>query len=127
VVMSTVRGKENVIVSKSYAFALEIVKLYKHITVEKKEYVLSKQIVRAGTAIGANINEAVAAQSKKDFVHKLGIASKEARETLYWLRLLKDSDYISNSYFEKLASDCNEIIKILDSIILTTKEKYLKL
>ena len=122
--MSFMERKESVVASKAYSFALKIVKLYKHLSSEKKEFVLSKQILRSGTAIGANTNEAISAQSKRDFVYKLGIAAKEARETLYWLRLLKDSDYISEDYFEKLATDCNEIIKILNSIILTTKAKY---
>ena len=116
-------GKENIIIQKSYSFALEIVKLYKML-VEKKEFVLSKQILRSGTSIGANIHEAVASESKKDFVHKLGIALKEARETGYWLNLLKDSDYLSGNEFEKLNNSCEELIRILNSIILTTKERY---
>ena len=116
-------GKDNIIVQKSYAFALEIIKLYK-LLVEKKEFVLSKQILRSGTSIGANVHEAVASESKKDFVHKLGIAVKEARETSYWLNLLKDSDYITSNEFSKLNNSCDEIIKILNSIILTTKERY---
>jgi len=116
-------GKDNIIVQKSYAFALEIIKLYK-LLVDKKEFVLSKQILRSGTSIGANIHEAVASESKKDFVHKLGIAVKEARETSYWLNLLKDSNYITNDEFNKLNNFCDEIVRILNSIILTTKERY---
>lgn len=116
-------GKENIIVQKSYAFALAIIQLYKYL-IEKKEYVLSKQILRSGTSIGANVHEAVSGQSKKDFIHKLGISLKEARETSYWLNLLKDSEYITVDSFEKLNASCNEIIKILNSIIITTKEKY---
>jgi four helix bundle protein len=116
-------GKDNIIVQKSYAFALEIIKLYK-LLVDKKEFVLSKQILRSGTSIGANIHEAVASESKKDFVHKLGIAVKEARETSYWLNLLKDSNYITNDEFNKLNNSCDEIVRILNSIILTTKERY---
>jgi four helix bundle protein len=116
-------GKDNIIVQKSYAFALEIIKLYK-ILVDKKEFVLSKQILRSGTSIGANIHEAVASESKKDFVHKLGIAVKEARETSYWLNLLRDSKYITNDEFDKLNNSCDEIVRILNSIILTTKERY---
>src|SRR5215208_2375340 len=104
--------KENIVVQKSYAFALEIIKLYKQL-IEKKEFVLSKQMLRSGTSIGANIHEAIASQSKRDFVHKLAIAVKEARETSYWLNLLKDSDYISKDEFNKLNSLCDEIIKIL--------------
>jgi four helix bundle protein len=116
-------GKENIIVQKSYAFALEIIRLYK-LLVERKEFVLSKQILKSGTSIGANINEAVASESKKDFIHKLGIAVKEARETSYWLNLLKDGQFISIGEFEKLDKSCTELIKILNSIILTTKERY---
>jgi four helix bundle protein len=116
-------GKENIIVQKSYAFALNIIQLYK-LLVEKKEYVLSKQVLRSGTSIGANIHEAVAGQSKKDFIHKLGIAVKEARETSYWSNLLKDSEYISKDEFSRLNNSCDELIKILNSIIITTKERY---
>lgn len=115
--------KENIIVKKSYEIALEIVKLYKFLA-EQKEYVLSKQVLRSGTSIGANVHEAVAAESKKDFIHKLGIAVKESRETLYWLNLLLDSNYINKEQFLFLINSCNEIIKILNSIILTTKQRY---
>jgi len=116
-------GKENVIVEKSYAFALTIVQLYKQL-VEKKEYVLSKQILRSGTSIGANINEAISGESKRDFIHKLGIVVKEARESNYWLKLLKDSEYITIDDFNSLNNSCDELIKILNSIILTTKQRY---
>ena len=105
-------------------FALEIIKIYKYLINEKKEFVLSKQLLRSGTSIGANINEAVSGQSKRDFVHKLSIALKEARETLYWLKLLADSGYIELKNFGTLSGSCKEIIRILSSIILTTKEKY---
>ena len=115
--------KENIIVSKSYSFALDIIGLYKFL-IEKKEFVMSKQILRSGTSIGANIHEAVASESKKDFVHRLAIALKETRETSYWLRLLKDSNYITTEQFTKLDNECNEITRILNSIILTTKERY---
>ena len=117
-------GKENIIVTKSYSFALEIVQLYKMLIAEKKEYVLSKQLLRSGTSVGVNIHEAVASESKKDFIHKLGIALKEVRETAYWLNLLKDSDYITTDEFNKLNISSSEIIKILNSIILTTKQRY---
>ena len=116
-------GKENIIVQKTYAFALQVIQLYKSL-VEKKEFVLSKQILRSGTSIGANVHEAVASQSKRDFVHKLAIAVKEARETSYWLNLLKDAGYISIAEFDKLNESCDEITRILNSIILTTKERY---
>ena len=117
-------GKENIIASKSYAFALEIIRLYKTLSNNKKEYVLSKQILRSGTSVGANVHEAEASESKKDFIHKLGIALKEIRETSYWLNLLKDSDYITTEEFNKLIALSNEIIKIFNSIILTTKQRY---
>ncbi len=81
-------------------------------------------MLRSGTSIGANINEALSAQSKRDFVHKLSISLKEARETSYWLNLLKDSEFISKNDYDKLIDRCNEIVKILSSIIITTKEKY---
>ena len=115
--------KENIIVKKSYSFALEIIKLYKQLS-EQKEYVLSKQVLRSGTSIGANIYEAISSESKRDFIHKMGIALKESRETSYWLNLLKDSLYINYETFNFLHSDCQSIIKILNSIILTTKQRY---
>jgi four helix bundle protein len=115
---------ESIIAGKAYAFALEVVKIYKLLSNERKEYVLSKQLLRSGTSIGANINEAISGQSKRDFVHKLNIALKEARETNYWLNLLKDGEYISSKEFESLNNKCNEIIKMLSSIIITTKERY---
>ena len=116
---------DSIIYRKAYSFALEIVKLYKYLSTEKREFVLSKQLLKSGTSIGANINEAISSESKKDFVHKLGIALKEARETLYWLNLLKDSGFITVEQFTGLNNECNSIIKILSSIILTTKAKYL--
>ena len=119
-------GKDNIIVRKSYSFALEIIGIYKFLVTERKEYVLSKQILRSGTSIDANIAEAVASESKKDFIHKLGISVKEARETSYWLNLLKDSNYISSEQFNSLLANCDELIRILNSIILTTKERYFK-
>jgi len=115
--------KDNIIVQKSYTFALAIIQLYK-LLVEKKEYVMSKQVLRSGTSVGANIHEAVGGETKKDFIHKLGIAVKEARETSYWLNLLKDSDYLHVDEFNRLNNLCDELIRILNSIILTTKERY---
>jgi four helix bundle protein len=115
--------EENLIKEKTYDFALAIIKLYKFLNFEKKEFVLSKQILRSGTSIGANIEEAQAAQSRKDFLNKLCIASKEARETLYWLRLLNDSGFIEN-YSNKgsLFIEINSIINILTKIIKTLTE-----
>ena len=109
--------KDNIIETKSFDFALRIVKLYKYLTVEKKEYILSKQILRSGTSVGANIAEGVEGQSKKDFISKLSIALKEANETKYWLRLLIASDYIENRVGEDLINDLQEIIRILTAIL----------
>ncbi len=113
---------DNLIRKKTYDFALEIIKLYKFLT-SKNEFVLSKQILRCGTSIGANVEEAQAAQSRKDFMSKLSITSKEARETLYWLRLLNDSkfldDYENKSF---LFDEINSIINIITKIIKTLKE-----
>ena len=114
-------NKENVLKDKSYKFALRIVKLYKHLAEEKKEYVLSKQVLRSGTSIGANIAEGNQAQSKADFVHKLSIAHKEAFETEYWLSLLRDGEFITEKQSESLIIDCNELQKILTSSIKTAK------
>ena len=119
--MDSGQSKENVLKDKSYSFALRIVRLYKHLTAETKEYVLSKQVLRSGTSIGANITEAGQAQSKADFVHKLAIALKEAVETEYWLCLLRDGEFISVSQTESLLNDCTELIRILTSSIKTAK------
>ena len=124
--MESTPKSESIIAAKAYSFALEIIVLYKQLVADKKEFVLSKQVLRSGTSIGANINEALAGQSKRDFVHKLSISLKEARETSYWLNLLKDSNFITIEVFNKMNNKCNEIHKILSSIILTTKEKYFK-
>ena len=117
-------SKDNLIIKKSYSFALEIINIYQYLVSEKKEFVISKQLLRSGTSIGANIHEAVASESKKDFVHKLGISVKESRETSYWLNLLKDSNYINQEQFINLCNHCDELTRILNSIILTTKERY---
>ena len=108
--------------NKSYAFALRIIKLYKHLVSENKEYVLSKQILRSGTAIGALISEAKFGQSKPDFISKMNIALKEANETDYWLSLLKDSDYISEAEYKSLNKDVNELISMLVSTVKTLKK-----
>lgn len=114
---------KSIIVEKSYAFAVRIVKMYQHLSDEKKEFVLSKQVLRSGTSIGANAEEATGGQSTADFIHKLSIARKEARETLYWLRLLHDTGYIEAKHFDSIHADCQELTKILNSIILTSKGK----
>ena len=111
----------NIIVDKSYAFALRIIKTYKYLTQEQKEFVLSKQLLRSGTSIGANVEEAIAASSKADFIHKLNIAAKEARETSYWLRLLNDSGYFPDKAFNSIQEDCLELRRIISSILITMK------
>lgn len=113
--------KENIVQNKSYAFSLRIIKLYKYLIEDKKEFVLSKQVLRSGTSVGANIEEGVAAQSRKDFIHKLSISHKEARETHYWIRLLRDSDFIEKKLAESILTDCEELIKLLVSILNTSK------
>mgnify|MGYP003507262556 FL=1 len=110
--MSNEIRSESIIAKKAYAFAIDVVKLYKKLIADNKEFVLSKQLLRSGTSIGANINEAVPGQSKRDFVHKLSIALKEARETSDWLNLLRDSDFINQASFEDTDKKCTEIIKI---------------
>ena len=114
--------RDNAIKEKSYKFALRIIKLYKFLVDNKKEYLLSKQVLRSGTSIGANIEEAVGSSSKKDFLNKFYIAHKEARETHYWIRLLKDSEYLSEKLAESFINDCNEILKISGKIISTSKK-----
>lgn len=106
---------------KSYLFAIRIVKLSQNLHTEKKEFVLSRQILRSGTAIGALIREAEFAQSKPDFLHKMNIALKEANETAYWLSLLKDTDYLETKMFDSLHSDCKEMIAMLVSTVKTSK------
>ena len=112
---------ENIIQTKSYAFAVRIVKLYQHLSAEKKEYILSKQLLRSGTSIGANVEEAIGGQSRADFVSKLAIAYKEARETSYWLRLLKDTDYLSQLQFDSIYADAEELCRIIAAIQKSTK------
>ena len=107
--------QDNVIVDKSKAFALRVIKLYQHLC-GNKEFVLSKQLLRSGTSIGANVKEAIRAQSKADFYHKLNISLKEASETEYWLELLYESGYIDEQGFESIYADCKEILKILMAI-----------
>jgi four helix bundle protein len=113
---------DNIIVLKSKDFALRIIRLYVFLTESKREYVLSKQILRCGTSIGANVKEAMRGQSKPDFYSKLNIALKEASETEYWLELLHESNMIDDAAFESIYFDCQEIIKILVSITKTQKE-----
>jgi four helix bundle protein len=114
---------ENVIQEKSYAFAIRIVKLYRYLTEKKSEYVLSKQVLRSGTSIGANVEEGIGRQSEKDFYAKLNIAYKEARETNYWLRILRDTNFLSAKESKAIIEDCNEILKIITAILNTMKKK----
>ncbi len=114
--------KENVIQNKSYSFAIRVVNLYRYLVEEKKEFVLSKQVLRSGTSIGANVEEAVGGQSKKDFVAKFSIACKEARETNYWIRLLRDTGYLEPNQSGSLLADLDELLKIIGSILITAKE-----
>ena len=113
--------KDNVVQLKSYAFAVRIVELYKQICTEKKEFVLSKQLLRSGTSIGANIEEAIGGQSRKDFFAKLTISYKEARESHYWIRLLTDTGYIDKDQSVSLLQDVNELLKIIGSIQKTIR------
>ena len=115
--------KTSVINVKTYSFAIRIVRLVQFLQKEKNEYVLSKQILRSGTAIGALVRESEFGQSKADFVHKLSIALKEANETDYWLSLLFETEYINDSMFKSLKADCSEIIYILISSVKTAKSK----
>jgi len=112
---------DNIIQIKSYAFAVRIIKVYQFLSNEKKEFVLSKQLLRSGTSIGANIEEAIGGQSGKDFFAKLTIAYKEVRETHYWIRLLKDTDYLTKEQSESLLEDINELLKIIGSIQKTIR------
>jgi four helix bundle protein len=111
----------SILKDKSFQFALRIIKLNKYLVDEKREYVLSKQILRSGTSVGANIREAQNAQSKADFIHKLSIAQKECDETMYWLELLNQSGYISEEEFKFTNNDANELLKMLRSAIITSK------
>jgi len=117
--------KDSIVGNKSFDFALRIINLFKYLK-NKKEFVISKQILRSGTSIGANIREALNAESKSDFIHKLSIAQKECDETLYWLELLFKSEILSKTEFNSINNECNELLKIIKSIILTSKSKIKK-
>ena len=116
-------AKYNILQEKTFAFAIRIVNLYKYLCEDKKEFVLSKQILRSGTSIGANVEEGIGGQSDREFVSKLNIAYKEARETIYWLKLLNATNYISEEQFNSIHNDAEEICKILAKIIVTMKKK----
>ncbi len=114
--------KESNIRNKSFAFAIRIVKVYQFLCADKKEFVLSKQLLRSGTNPGAMVREAEHSESKADFIHKLAIAQKEINETMYWLELLKETDYLNQQQFESINNDAIEIIKIITTIIKNTKQ-----
>jgi four helix bundle protein len=115
--------KEGALQTKSFAFAVRVVNLYKYLRSKKKEFVLSKQLLRSGTAIGALVREAEQAESKPDFVHKMGIALKEANETEYWILLLSETGYLTTSEAESIINDNKELLKLLTSIINSTKQR----
>lgn len=114
--------KDNIIQIKSKAFAIRIIRLYRYLIETKKEYVLSKQLLRSGTSIGANICEALCGVSKKDFLSKMHISFKECVETQYWLDLLAETDYLSKNEYDSISSDCEELRKLLSSITKSTNE-----
>lgn len=116
-------GTTNPLAVKTYSFARRSIKLYRHLVAEQREFVLSKQVLRCGTSIGANVAEANQAQSRPDFISKLSIALKEAVETEYWLRLLRDEQFITPALAESLLADCRELIRILTASINTAKRR----
>jgi four helix bundle protein len=116
------RTKESPLRTKSFAFALRCIQTYKKLANGQREFVLSKQLLRSGTSIGSNVEEANQAESRADFIHKLSIANKEANETRYWLRLLRDSSTLTSADADQLLSDCEELIRLLISSLKTAKE-----
>ena len=118
--------KENLTYQKAMSFAIRIVNVYKFLSEEKAERVMSKQLLRSGTSIGANFSESLSAESDSDFIHKLAICQKEANETLFWLELLHQTNYLTEKQYDSLNADCIELRKIITSIILTTKQKNRK-
>lgn len=114
--------KENIIQTKSYAFSVKIINIFKHLQKEKREFILSKQLIRSGTSIGANIEEAIGGQSKKDFFAKLTISYKEASESKYWIRLLRDTEYLETGVSQELLLDIEEILRIIGSIQKTMRK-----
>jgi four helix bundle protein len=113
--------RENVLKTKSFAFAVRIVNVYKFLISEKKEFVMSKQLLKSGTAVGALYREAEQAESKLDFIHKMGIAQKECNETIYWLELLHATEYLDETQFNSINSDAIELMKLITSIIKSSK------
>ena len=115
--------KKNIIKDRSFLFAKRIIKLYKYLTESKKEFVISKQLLRSGTAIGALVREAQNAESRADFIHKLGVAQKECDESLYWLELLYESDYLIEIEFISIQKEAIDLLKMIRSAVITTKSK----
>ncbi len=115
--------EDNVVLNKSKAFAIRIIRLYKYLCDDKKEFTLSKQLLRSGTSIGANVKEAVRGQSKADFIAKMSIALKEASETEYWLELLYETDFLDKSQFDSIYADNQELLKILMRIVKSSNER----
>jgi four helix bundle protein len=113
--------KRSILKEKSFAFAVRIVKLYRSLCDDRREFVLSKQLLRSGTSVGALVREAQNAESKADFIHKLGIAQKETDETLYWLELLKETDFLEEQEFINNSNEATELLKMIRSSILTSK------
>ncbi len=113
--------RENIVKSKSFGFAVKTVNLYKYLCNDKKEFVLSKQLLRSGTAVGALVREAEHAESRADFIHKMAIAQKECNESIYWIELIKETLYIDNQKFDEINTDAVEILKLITSIIKSTK------
>jgi four helix bundle protein len=118
--------KQSIVKEKSFEFAIRVVKMYQFLHDDKKEYVMSKQVLRAGTSIGANIREALNAESTADFIHKLAIAQKETGETLYWLELLHATNYLDKTSFDSIYNQAEELYKIIIKIIVTTRQKIKK-
>jgi four helix bundle protein len=116
--------KENIIQNKSFEFAIRVANAFKYLQTEKKEFVLSKQFLRSGTSIGANVEEAIGAQSKIDFIAKISIAYKETRETMYWVKLLKATHYLEEKEADSILSDKEELCKILSSILVSSKQSH---
>lgn len=114
---------DNAIQKKSYDFAVRIVRLHRHVCSTHREYTLARQLLRSGTSIGANVEEAIGGQSKRDFIAKLSIAHKEARETYYWLRLLRDSELLNHRQADGIIEDCQELLRLSTSILKTSRER----
>jgi four helix bundle protein len=118
--------RENIVKDKSFKFAVRVIQLYKYLCEEKKEFVLSKQLLRSGTCVGAMIRESEHAESKQDFIHKMAIAQKELNETMYWLELLKTTNYLNESNYLNIYNESQEIMKLITSILKSTKSNLKK-